>query len=134
MLLKLSQDILDRLDIFILELEELEIPKPMRWEWIWFFSTLLSYFGMTGLRRNKVSNLQLYFSGELHFHLSNLLPFLCPCVLAPTLPIVCNRICKIRSVMCNEIRKISYMHLTDHLSSNNFAPGQILQDVLVTGT
>merc|ERR1719471_1842430 len=40
---KLSPEILDRFDVFILELEELYIPKPVLWEWIWLTSVLFTY-------------------------------------------------------------------------------------------
>ncbi|XP_015585096.1 protein jagunal [Cephus cinctus] len=63
MLAKLSADILDRLDIFILEIEELQIPVPLWWEYIWCTSLLLSFLGLSAIRRNKIKTLQRYMIG-----------------------------------------------------------------------
>ncbi|XP_026468222.1 protein jagunal-like [Ctenocephalides felis] len=63
MLAKLSADILDRLDIFILEIEELEIPTPLWWEYIWCLSVVLSFVGLTAARRNRVALMQRYMIG-----------------------------------------------------------------------
>lgn len=64
---KLLEDILDRLDIFILELEELYVPKPLIWEWIWLGSLIFCFFGLSGARRNKSSSMQLYAGGTFLF-------------------------------------------------------------------
>jgi len=77
MLLKLSQDILDRLDIFILELEELYIPKPRLWEWLWTSSILLTFVGLQAVKRNHLTLLKIY--GILTLNLS-LSPALYACV------------------------------------------------------
>ncbi|KAL1414704.1 hypothetical protein MTO96_000823 [Rhipicephalus appendiculatus] len=45
---KLAEDVLDRLDIFILELEELYIPKPLLWEWVWLASLVFVLPGPDG--------------------------------------------------------------------------------------
>ncbi|XP_059485701.1 protein jagunal [Neocloeon triangulifer] len=63
MLAKLSADILDRLDIFILEIEELHVPKPLWWEYIWCVSLALSFWGLAASRRNQVSTMQRYVIG-----------------------------------------------------------------------
>uniref|UniRef100_U5EY77 Putative conserved plasma membrane protein n=1 Tax=Corethrella appendiculata TaxID=1370023 RepID=U5EY77_9DIPT len=63
MLAKLSADILDRLDIFILEIEELQIPQPLWWEYFWCLSVLLSYFGLSAARKNKILDMQKYMVG-----------------------------------------------------------------------
>lgn len=63
MLAKLSADILDRLDIFVLEIEELQIPQPLWWEYIWCTSLLLSFLGLSATRKNKVETLQQYMKG-----------------------------------------------------------------------
>lgn len=63
MLAKLSADILDKLDIFILEIEELQIPQPLWWEYIWCLSLLLSFFGLSAIKRNNIRNLRRYMYG-----------------------------------------------------------------------
>lgn len=60
MMAKLSADILDRLDVFILEIEELEIPQPLWWEYIWCLSILTSFIGLTAVKGNKVRDMQKY--------------------------------------------------------------------------
>ena len=60
MLAKLAEDILDRLDIFILELEELYIPKPTLWEWIWSASILSTWTGLKAIRRSNVTDIKIY--------------------------------------------------------------------------
>ncbi|XP_050724197.1 protein jagunal-like isoform X1 [Eriocheir sinensis] len=61
MLIKMVPDILDRLDIFILEIEELEVPQPLKWEYIWLVGSLASFLGLTAIRKNRVMLLQIYF-------------------------------------------------------------------------
>ncbi|GLH08867.1 Protein jagunal [Gryllus bimaculatus] len=63
MLSKLSADILDRLDIFILEIEELQVPEPLWWEYIWCFSLLLSFIGLTAVRKNQIKTMKQYMVG-----------------------------------------------------------------------
>ncbi|EFA11505.1 protein jagunal [Tribolium castaneum] len=63
MLAKLSADILDKLDIFILEIEELSIPQPLWWEYIWCVSLLLSFLGLTAIKENRVSLMKQYVAG-----------------------------------------------------------------------
>jgi len=72
---KLAEDILDRLDIFILELEELYIPKPRIWEWMWSSSIIFSLVGLTSIRNNKVSSMKFYV--VITFLLA-----ICPCLYA----------------------------------------------------
>ncbi|CAG9828355.1 unnamed protein product [Diabrotica balteata] len=69
MLAKLSADILDRLDIFILEIEELDIPKPLWWEYIWCISFPLSFLGLEAIKKNRVSLMRYYRLGVLLFAL-----------------------------------------------------------------
>ena len=59
---KLVPEILDRLDIFILEIEELEVPPPLKWEYVWLAGTLSSFLGLSAVKRNRVMFLQVYFS------------------------------------------------------------------------
>ncbi|XP_072750342.1 protein jagunal [Anoplolepis gracilipes] len=63
MLAKLSADILDYLDIFILEVEELQIPQPLWWEYIWCTSLLLSFLALSAIKKNKIKTLQRYMIG-----------------------------------------------------------------------
>ncbi|KAL0276461.1 UNVERIFIED_CONTAM: hypothetical protein PYX00_004029 [Menopon gallinae] len=63
MLAKLSADILDRLDIFILEIEELKVPQPLWWEYIWCLSIIMTFFGLTAIRRNRIQTLKQYMYG-----------------------------------------------------------------------
>lgn len=63
MLAKLSADILDKLDIFILEIEELQIPQPLWWEYIWCLSLLLSFLGLSAIKRNNIRQLRRYIYG-----------------------------------------------------------------------
>ena len=63
MLAKLSADILDRLDIFILEIEELEIPSPLWWEYVWSLSIFISFIGLSAVRGNIIRKMQKYLIG-----------------------------------------------------------------------
>jgi hypothetical protein len=63
MLAKLASDILDRLDIFILEIEELQVPQPLWWEYIWCVSVLLSYLGLSAARSNRLLDMKKYMIG-----------------------------------------------------------------------
>ena len=63
MLVKLSADILDRLDIFILEIEELQIPPPLWWEYFWCLSVFLSFIGLAAVRGNRVNDMKKYMVG-----------------------------------------------------------------------
>lgn len=63
MLGKLSADILDRLDIFILEIEELQIPTPLWWEYTWCISVVFSFLGLTAARSNRAVDMQKYMTG-----------------------------------------------------------------------
>lgn len=66
---KLLEDVLDRLDVFILELEELYIPKPMIWEWMWLSSLLFTFFGLSGARKNKSGSMKIFVLGTVIFGL-----------------------------------------------------------------
>jgi len=63
MLLKMSPLLLDRLDVFILEIEELEVPKPLLWEYWWLFSMVITFIGLTSIRRNNAQSMQIYLGG-----------------------------------------------------------------------
>lgn len=73
MLAKLSADILDRLDIFILEIEELQIPEPLWWEYIWCISLLLSFLGLAAVRKNRIKTMKQYMMGIIVFGFGPLL-------------------------------------------------------------
>ena len=74
MLAKLSPAILDYLDIFILSLEEQNIPKPLLWEWIWFGGSFIIFiFGGHALKASRAGKIQIF--GLLVF-LLGLLPIL----------------------------------------------------------
>ncbi|XP_065557872.1 protein jagunal-like [Artemia franciscana] len=67
MLTKLSADILDKLDIFVMEIEELEIPKPLYWEYIWCFSLISIFFGLAATRKNNVKMITRFVYGTVIF-------------------------------------------------------------------
>jgi len=75
--MKLSADILDRLDIFILEVEELEIPQPLKWEYLWCFSILYSFCAFSACKRNSIFYLQIYIGGIATLGLAPALLALC---------------------------------------------------------
>ena len=60
MMIKLSDDILDRLDIFILELQGLYIPKPMSWEWIWASSIFSTIIAKKSMKKNNITWMRVY--------------------------------------------------------------------------
>jgi len=63
MLAKLTSDILDRLDIFILEVEELQVPEPLWWEYIWCLSVLVTFLGLQAIKKNKINSLKHFIYG-----------------------------------------------------------------------
>lgn len=63
MLAKLSADILDRLDIFILEIEELQVPTPLWWEYVWCTSILMSFIGLSAAKGNRIKDMKKYIIG-----------------------------------------------------------------------
>jgi len=65
MCVKLAQDVLDYMDIFIMEIEQLEIPKPHRWEYVWAASLIFSFVGLSAARRNRIGRMQVYVLGIL---------------------------------------------------------------------
>lgn len=67
MLVKLSSDILDRLDIFVLEIEELEVPKPLLWEYLWCLSIVMSFIGLSAIKGNNLRDMKKYIIGILLF-------------------------------------------------------------------
>ncbi|ODN06375.1 Protein jagunal [Orchesella cincta] len=65
LLLKLTPDVLDRLDIFVLELEELEVPKPLKWEFWYIISFPVAFVGLSAVRRNNIQAMQIYLGGTI---------------------------------------------------------------------
>ncbi|CAG9759459.1 unnamed protein product [Ceutorhynchus assimilis] len=63
MLSKLAPFILDKFNFFILVIEELEIPEPYAWEWIWMSSITVSIFAMDACKKNNIASLQYYMIG-----------------------------------------------------------------------
>ena len=61
MLAKLSPAIFDYLDIFILSLEEQNIPKPLLWEWVWFGGSLVTFvFGGHAIKTSRPGKIQIF--------------------------------------------------------------------------
>ncbi|XP_015792929.1 protein jagunal [Tetranychus urticae] len=60
MVAKLTDDILDRFDVFILELQQLYIPKPMIWEWIWTLSVFFNYIASKAMKKNNPTSMKFY--------------------------------------------------------------------------
>lgn len=63
MLIKLGPDILDRLDIFVLEIEELYVPKPLWWEYAWCTSVFITFLGLSSARSNQILTMQKFMIG-----------------------------------------------------------------------
>merc|ERR1719278_1947360 len=59
MALKLLPEILDKLDIFVLEIEELLIPKPQLWEWIWASSIIPAAIAWLACKKSKAFNMKI---------------------------------------------------------------------------
>jgi len=60
MVLKLLPEVLDKLDIFILEIEELLIPKPQLWEWIWASSVIPAVFALSACKKSKAFDMKIF--------------------------------------------------------------------------
>lgn len=60
MVTKLSPDFLDRIDVFWLEVEELEVPKPLWWEYVWMTSVFTMYFALSAILNNSIREMQKY--------------------------------------------------------------------------
>jgi len=60
MLLKLVPHILDSLNIFVLQLEELEIPEPLTWELWWLAGCCSSFVGLNAIKKNNSGLIQIY--------------------------------------------------------------------------
>ena len=62
-------NILDRLDIFILTLQELYIPKPVLWEFIWTFSFLFAFLAKRSMQKNSPNLMKVYVAMLISFSL-----------------------------------------------------------------
>ncbi|XP_050314123.1 protein jagunal [Anthonomus grandis grandis] len=60
MLAKLTPCILDRFNWFILAIEELQVPEPFAWEWIWLSSFIVSVLALDATKRNNVNRMKQY--------------------------------------------------------------------------
>merc|ERR1719357_2419066 len=60
MISKLMPDILDKVDVFILEVEELFVPKPYLWEWLWMLSVAVTFFGLSACKNSNLIGMVLH--------------------------------------------------------------------------
>lgn len=60
MLAKLFPAILDKLDIFIMEIEELFIPKPDLWEWVWLLSLASTVPAFMASKKSNVTQIRVF--------------------------------------------------------------------------
>jgi len=60
MLAKLFSAILDKLDIFIMEIEELFIPKPDLWEWVWLMSLASTIPAFMASKKSNVTQMRVF--------------------------------------------------------------------------
>lgn len=60
MALKLLPEVLDKFDIFVLEIEELFLPTPKLWEWIWMSSVIPTYLGFSACKKSKISLMNFF--------------------------------------------------------------------------
>ena len=65
MLLKLTPEVLDRLDVFVLEVEELFVPAPLLWEWLWLLSLPVTIFGLNTCKHHSLKSCKQFLSGTL---------------------------------------------------------------------
>jgi len=63
MLVKLFPDFLDKANIFVLEIEELYVPKPLWWEYAWCLSVVVTFFGLSAARNNRILSMQKFMIG-----------------------------------------------------------------------
>lgn len=73
LLCKLTPEILDKLDIFVLEVEELFVPKPLIWEWLWLLSIPVTLFGLSACKHSSIKSVKNFLVGSL---VCSLLPIL----------------------------------------------------------
>ena len=71
MMLKLTPEVLDRLDVFVLEVEELFVPTPLVWEWLWLLSVPVTILGLNACKQHSLKSCKQFIIGTL---LCSLLP------------------------------------------------------------
>jgi hypothetical protein len=62
---KLMPEILDKLDVFVLEVEELFVPKPLVWEWLWLLSIPVTFFGLSACNKSSFKNIKKFCLGTI---------------------------------------------------------------------
>ncbi|KAL1492383.1 hypothetical protein ABEB36_010636 [Hypothenemus hampei] len=67
MLAKLVPFILDKFNFFILAIEELEVPEPLGWEWVWLFGIFSSFFCLNGIKKNNYTSIKNYICSIIIF-------------------------------------------------------------------
>ena len=65
MILKLTPEVLDRLDVFVLELEELFVPAPLLWEWLWLLSFPVTFLGLNTVKHGSLASCKQFLLGTL---------------------------------------------------------------------
>ena len=89
MLTKLTPEVLDKLDVFVLEVEELFVPKvknfnvslfkyftffqPLIWEWLWLLSVPVTFFGLSACKNSSLPSIKQFLLGTM---MCSLLPVL----------------------------------------------------------
>merc|ERR1719357_43504 len=73
MLTKLMPEVLDKLNVFVLEVEELFVPKPLIWEWLWLLSIPVTIFGLSACKHSSLNSIKQFLVGTL---VCSLLPVL----------------------------------------------------------
>ena len=65
MILKLTPEVLDRLDVFVLEVEELFVPAPLLWEWLWLLSVPVTFLGLNTVKYSSLASCKQFLLGSL---------------------------------------------------------------------
>ena len=65
MLAKLTPEVLDRFDVFVLEVEELFVPKPLIWEWLWLLSLPVTIIGLNTCKYSSLKSCKQFLIGTL---------------------------------------------------------------------
>ena len=65
MMLKLTPEVLDRLDVFVLEVEELFVPTPLVWEWLWLLSVPVTILGLNACKQHSLKSCKQFIIGTL---------------------------------------------------------------------
>merc|ERR1712142_996651 len=58
---------------FVLEVEELFVPKPLIWEWLWLLSVPVTFFGLSACKHSSLKSIKQFLIGTL---VCSLLPVL----------------------------------------------------------